>query len=72
VSRHDFNAAPGRVYYFAARVKQKVNDINAAAMLGGLVGYAIVASATNDNTGPVDLIPMSEAEARRAIANIRQ
>ena len=71
VSRHDFNAAPGRTYYFAARVKQKANDIHAATIFGGLVGRTIVAAATDDNTGAVDLIPISEAEARRAIAEIR-
>jgi len=66
-SRHDFTAAPGRTYYFAARVKQKVNDIGMATAIGGLAGYAIAAAATNDGTGPVDLIPMSEADAKRAI-----
>jgi len=71
VSRHDFNAAPGRVYYFAARVKKKVNDIVAASALGGLAGYAVAAAATNDNTGPVDLIAMSEAEAKRVISELR-
>jgi outer membrane murein-binding lipoprotein Lpp len=70
-SRHDVNAAAGRVYYFAARVKQKVNDVHAAAAFGGLVGYAIVAAATDDNSGPIALTPMSEAEARRAIAEAR-
>jgi len=71
VSQHDFNAASGRTYYFAANYKQKVNDIYAATLLGGLAGYAIAAAATNDGTGPVDLIPMSEAEAKRAIAAVR-
>ena len=66
-SRHDFTAAPGRTYYFAVRVKQKVNDIAVASAIGGLAGYAIAAAATNDGTGPVDLLPMSEAEAKRAI-----
>jgi Protein of unknown function (DUF2846) len=67
-SRHDFTAAPGRTYYFAARVKQKVNDIAVASAIGGLAGYAIAAAATNDGSGPVELISLSEADARRAIA----
>ncbi len=71
VSRLDFNAASGRTYYFAVKVKQKVNDVNMAAMIGGLAGYALVAAATNDNTGPFDLTPMSDAEARRAMAEVR-
>jgi len=70
VSRHDFNAAPGRVYYFAAKVKAKVNDITAASAFGGLAGYAI-AAATNDDTGAVDLIAMNEAEARQVISELR-
>lgn len=71
VSRYDFNAASGRVYYFSAGYKQKVNDIYAAAVFGGLAGYALATAATNDGTGPIDLIPMSEAEAKRAIATVR-
>jgi hypothetical protein len=66
-SRHDFTTAGGRTYYFAAKVKDKVNSLTAGAALGGLAGYAIAAAATNDGTGPVDLIPLSEAEAQRAI-----
>lgn len=71
VSQHDFNAASGRTYYFAVRLKQKVNDVHMAAAIGGLAGYVIAAAATNDNTGPVDLIPMSDAEAKRTIAEVR-
>jgi major membrane immunogen (membrane-anchored lipoprotein) len=71
VSRYDFNAASGRIYYFSAKYKQKVNDIYAATVLGGLAGYALATAATNDGTGPVDLVPMSEAEAKQAIAAVR-
>jgi len=71
VSRHDVNVASGRVYYFSAGYKQKVNDVYAATLLGGLAGYALATAATNDGTGPVDLIPMSEAEAKRAISAVR-
>ena len=67
-SRHDFTTAPGRTYYFAARVKERVNDVTMATAIGGLAGYAIAATVTNDGTGPVDLIPLSEADAKRAIA----
>jgi hypothetical protein len=71
VSRYDFNAASGRIYYFSAGYKKKVNDIYAATVLGGLAGYALVTAATDDGTGPIDLIPMSEVEAKRAIATVR-
>jgi len=71
VSRLDVNAVSGRTYYVAIKVKQKVNDVHMAAAFGGLAGYAIAAAATNDNTGPFDLIPMSDAEAKRVIAQMR-
>lgn len=67
-SRHDFTTAPGRTYYFAVKPKQKVNDIAVATAMVGMVGYAVAATVTNDGTGPIDLIPLSEADARRAIA----
>ena len=53
------------------KVKQKVNDLRVVAALGGLAGYAIAAAATDDGTGPFDLIPMSDAEAKRTIATVR-
>jgi Protein of unknown function (DUF2846) len=71
VSRVDVNAASGRTYYFAVKVKQKVNDLRMVAAIGGLAGYAIAAAATDDGTGPFDLIPMSDAEAKRMIATVR-
>jgi Protein of unknown function (DUF2846) len=71
VSRIDVNAASGRTYYFAIKVKQKVNDLRVVAALGGLAGYAIAAAATDDGTGPFELIPMSDAEAKRTIATVR-
>jgi uncharacterized protein DUF2846 len=71
VSRHDLTTVPGRVYYFTARVKEKVNGITAAAAFGGLAGYAVAAAASDDGTGSIDLIPMSEADAKRVIAQTR-
>jgi hypothetical protein len=67
-SRHDFTTAPGRTYYFAVKPKQKVNDVAMASAIGGLAGMAIAHAATNDGTGPIELVPLSEADARRAIA----
>jgi Protein of unknown function (DUF2846) len=71
VSRLDFNAASGRTYYFTVKVKQKVNDVHMAAALGGLAGYAIAAAATNDDTGPFELTPITDPEAKRMIALVR-
>lgn len=68
VTRRDFTAAPGRTYYFRASLHEKADDINAAAMISP-IGSVIAASATyNDRQGPIDLTPMSEAEAKEAIA----
>jgi hypothetical protein len=68
VTRRDFTAAPGRTYYFRASLNEKADDINAATMISP-IGSVIAASATyNDRQGPIDLTPMSEAEAKQAIA----
>jgi Protein of unknown function (DUF2846) len=64
VSRQDLNATAGRTYYFAVKVKRK----HMAAVFSDLASYGTVAAATNDNTGPFELIPMSEAEAKQVIA----
>ena len=68
VSRHAFTTAPGRTYYFDARVKERVNGVTAAAVMIGLAGYAVAAVATNDGKGQVDIVPLTEADARRAVA----
>jgi hypothetical protein len=67
VSKHGFSTAPGRTYYFAAKVKERVNGVTAATVMVGLAGYAIAAAASNDGKGQVDITPLSEAEARRAM-----
>src|SRR5262245_27969478 len=72
VSRHDFTTAPGRTYYFAAKPKEKVNTVAVGSAVGGLTGFMITAAMTDDGTGPIDLIPLSEADARRAIAAASQ
>jgi hypothetical protein len=68
VSRHDFNAASGQVYYFAVKVQDKVNAMTGASVAFGMVGFAATALATNDGTGPIQFIPMSAAAAKEALA----
>jgi Protein of unknown function (DUF2846) len=46
VSRHDFNTASGRTYFFAAKVKDRVNGVTAMTAFGGLAGYAVAAAAS--------------------------
>jgi hypothetical protein len=67
VSRRDLNAAAGRTYYFAVKLKRK----HMAYVFADLASYATVAAASNDNTGPFELIPMSEEEAKQVIAQAR-
>jgi hypothetical protein len=67
VSRYNLNAEPGRTYFLMA----KVNQINMAGTLFGLVGYGLAAAASNDGTGPIEITPLSEAEGRKVIAASR-
>jgi hypothetical protein len=72
VSRHDFNAAAGRTYYFVARVDDSVKDIYMASAFGGLIGRAIATTATNQDHGGITLAPLDEAAARQAMGELRQ
>jgi hypothetical protein len=67
VSRYNLNAEPGRTYFLMA----KVNQINMAGTLSGLVGYGLAAAASNDGTGPIEITSLSEAEGRKVIAASR-
>lgn len=70
VSRHDFNAAPGRTYYLMAKIKDSVNQTNMAGTFG-LLPRSIVALATADGKGPIEFTSLSEAEGRKVIAASR-
>lgn len=71
VTRLDFQAAPGRTYYFRASLSDKANDVAAVTMISPLGGLIASAASYDDRHGPIDLTPMSEAEARQAIAAAR-
>jgi hypothetical protein len=66
VTRRDFTAASGRTYYFRASLNEKVDDTGAVTMISPVAGA--VATTYNDRQGPIDLTPMSESEAKHAIA----
>jgi hypothetical protein len=67
-TRHDFTAAPGRTYFFRAKLDEKVNELKAFSMISPLGGAVASVATFNDRQGPIDLIPISEAEAKQAMA----
>jgi hypothetical protein len=72
VTRHDFAAAAGRTYYFRARLNDQARAVQAVSYISPLGGLAAAAATFNDRQGPVDLIPISEAEAKQAIVAAEQ
>jgi hypothetical protein len=72
VTRRDFTALSGRTYYFRASLNEKMNDVVAVSMISPLGGLIAEAATYNDRQGPIDLTPISESEAKQAIAATRQ
>ncbi len=72
VTRRDFTATPGRTYFFRASLNEKVNDIGATTMISPIAGAIASTTAYNDRQGPIDLTPISEAEAKQAMAAAQQ
>jgi hypothetical protein len=68
VTRHDFMAVSGRMYYFRASLNEKVNDIGVVTMISPIAGAIASTTTYNDRQGPINLTPMSEAEAKQVIA----
>lgn len=68
VTRRDFMAISGRTYYFTASLNEKVNDIGAVTMVSPIAGAIASTTTYNDRQGPIDLTPISAAEAKQAIA----
>jgi hypothetical protein len=72
-TRREVVASPGRTYFFNVVMSDRAKKLSGAQMAGGLVGFAVAAAVTSDdkNPGPVDFVPMDEAEARAAITDLR-
>ncbi len=68
MTRRDFTAIAGRTYYFRASLNEKMNEVAAVTMISPIGGLIAAAATYNDQQGPIDLTPMSEAEAKQAIA----
>jgi hypothetical protein len=72
-TRQEFTTAAGRTFFMVARPTERARMINAQTLMGGITG-ALVATALTagyKNPGPVDLIPLEEASARIAIAELQ-
>jgi hypothetical protein len=69
VTRNDFTAAPGRTYFFRASANDKAKDLQGVSVISPLGGLVASAATFNDRQGPVDLTPISEAEAKQVIAS---
>jgi uncharacterized protein DUF2846 len=68
VTRRDLTAVSGRTYFFRASLNEKMNGLTAVSMISPLGGLVAAAATYDDRQGPVDLTPISEAEAKQAIA----
>lgn len=72
VTRHDFTTVAGRTYFFRASVNEQARNVQAVSYISPLGGLVASAATFNDRQGPIDLTPISEAEAKQAIAAARQ
>jgi len=69
----EVTAEAGRTHFFVARPSQRHTSVTGSTYVGGLAG-ALVASAVtsgSDNPGPIDFLPLDEAAARTAIADLQ-
>jgi Protein of unknown function (DUF2846) len=71
VTRRDFTAAPGRTYYFRASLNEKADGLSAVSVISPIGGLIAAAATYNDRQGPIDLTPISESEAKQAMAAAR-
>jgi hypothetical protein len=71
-TRHDFTAAPGRTYYFQVNLNGKANGLTMASIVSPIGGLILAAATYSDRQGPIDLKPISEAEAKQAIVTASQ
>jgi Protein of unknown function (DUF2846) len=69
VTRLDFTAVSGRTYFFRASLNEKANGVAAVTMVSPVGGLIAAAATYDDRQGPIDLTPISEAEAKQVIAS---
>jgi Protein of unknown function (DUF2846) len=72
-SHHEFTAVPARTYFFRLELNEKGRLVEAGSTSAGLAGLFISSaiSAAADERGLFDFIPLDEAAARDAMADLR-
>ena len=73
VSRLDFDVAGGRSYYFRIELNEKGRMVEAGSSMGGVLPLLVtsVAAAAADDRGLFDFIPIDNATAMQAMAELR-
>ena len=73
VSRLDFDVAAGRSYYFRIELNEKGRMVEVGSSMGGVLPLLITsaAAAAADDRGLFDFIPLDNATATQAIAELR-
>jgi len=73
VTKREIATQPGRTYFFVARKSDRARAVTGVSIIGGLAGAVVasVATAGNENPGPVDLYPLDEAAARTTLAELQ-
>jgi uncharacterized protein DUF2846 len=73
-SRHEFQAVAGRTYYVLVKANEEKARVNVASstlyafgVIPGLIATSVALAATEDGTGPLTFVPMTAAEAQKAL-----
>jgi len=72
VTKHEFDAAAGRTYYFRAKLNDDLNKTGVIAIVSPLASVAATAATFHGDKGPIELLSMSEAEAKATLAALAQ
>ena len=73
VSRLDFDVAGGRSYYFRIELNEKGRMVAAGSSMGGVLPLLVTSTiaAAADDRGLFDFIPLDNATATQALAELR-
>jgi len=72
-TKYDITTVAGRTYFLIARNSARAGTVTGSTLGAGLAGglLAMAITAGYDNPGPVDLLPLDEAAARTALADLQ-
>jgi len=73
VSRREVTLVSGQTYFFNGKPSARAKALMASQAMGGLVGLAVGTAVTSGdaNPGPLDFVPVDEATARQAMAEMQ-